>query len=129
MREDDVIWANEYAAANGLKLVYCFCVNANLYIENELPPIEQFINHNCHIVLGTDSYSSNWQLSIAKEIRTITTMPRFETMASPEQVLQWATINGAEALQWDDKLGSFEKGKKPGIILIENDFSSSRKLA
>jgi cytosine/adenosine deaminase-related metal-dependent hydrolase len=129
MREDDVIWANEYAAANGLKLVYCFCVNANRYIENELPPIEQFIKHNCHIVLGTDSYSSNWQLSIAKEIQTITTMPRFETMASPEQVLQWATINGAKALQWDDKLGSFEKGKKPGIILIENDFSATRKLA
>ncbi len=56
-------------------------------------------------------------------------MPRFETVASFTQVLQWATINGAKALQWNDELGSFEKGKKPGVILIETDFSSSRKLA
>ncbi|MES1214521.1 MAG: amidohydrolase family protein [Bacteroidota bacterium] len=128
MPEEDVIWANEYASANGLKLVYCFCVNANLYIENRLPPIEQFIKHNCHIVLGTDSYSSNWQLSIAKEIGTIISMPGSETVTSLEQVLQWATINGAKSLQWDDDLGSFEKGKRPGVVLIENDLSASRRL-
>ncbi|HKB43045.1 MAG TPA: amidohydrolase family protein [Chitinophagaceae bacterium] len=129
MPEEDIVWANNYAAENGLKLVYCLCPNANLYIENKLPPVELFIKHNCNLVLGTDSYSSNWQLNIAKEIQTITGMPRFETVASFTQVLQWATINGAKALQWNDELGSFEKGKKPGVILIETDFSSSRKLA
>src|SRR5690606_14593735 len=67
MPEEDIIWANEYAASNGLKLVYCLCINANLYIENRVPPIDLLMKHNCHIVLGTDSYSSNWQLSIAKE--------------------------------------------------------------
>ena len=128
MPEEDLIWANEYAAANGLKLVYCFCVNANLYIENKLPPIEQFIKHNCHIVLGTDSYSSNWQLNIAKEIETIIAMPRFQTVASLEQALQWATINGAKALQWDDELGSFEKGKRPAVVLIKSDLSSAKRL-
>jgi cytosine/adenosine deaminase-related metal-dependent hydrolase len=128
MPEEDIIWANTYALENGLKLVYCLCPNANLYIENKLPPVELFIKHNCNIVLGTDSYSSNWQLSITKEIETITAIPRFETVASLTQVLQWATINGAKALQGDDKLGSFEKGKKPGIILIKKDFSSSQKL-
>jgi cytosine/adenosine deaminase-related metal-dependent hydrolase len=34
-------------------------------------------------------------------------------------VLQWATLNGAKALKWDDELGSFEKGKKPGVVLME----------
>lgn len=126
MPEEDVIWANEYAYSNGLKLVYCFCVNANLYIENKLPPVEQFIKHNCHIVLGTDSYSSNWQLSIAKEMEAI--HKRFPKI-SVETILQLATINGAKALQWDDQLGSFEKGKKPGVVLIANDLSSSRRLA
>ncbi len=129
MPEEDIVWANNYAAENGLKLVYCLCPNANLYIENKLPPVELFIKHNCNLVLGTDSYSSNWQLNIAKEIQTITGMPRFQTVASFTQVLQWATIDGAKALQWNDELGSFEKGKKPGVILIEPDFSSSRKLA
>ena len=132
MTEEDIIWANEYAAAAGIKLVYCFCVNANLYIENRTPVLKNFIKHNCHIVLGTDSYSSNWQLSIAKEIQAaMQALAKFETlpMQNLEMVLQWATINGAEALNWDDELGRFEKGKNPGVILIDKDFSPSKRLA
>lgn len=127
--EEDVKWANEYASANNLKLVYCLCINANLYIENKVPPIEMLMKNNCTIVLGTDSYSSNWQLSIAKEMESILSLPQFKTVAGFEQILQFATINGAKALQWDDELGSFEKGKKPGITLINNDFSASKRLA
>ena len=126
MPEEDIVWANEYATAAGLKLVYCFCVNANLYIENKTPAIENFIKHNCQIVLGTDSYSSNWQLSIAKEMEAI--QKHFPSL-SLETILQWATINGAKALQWDKELGSFEKGKRPGVVLLKTDFSSSRRLA
>ncbi len=125
MPEEDIIWANEYAAANGLKLVYCFCINANLYIENRVPPVDLFIKHNCHIVLGTDSYSSNWQLSIAKEIEAI---QKHFPHISTETILQWATINGAKALQWDGELGSFESGKKCGVSLFEKDFTKSNRV-
>jgi cytosine/adenosine deaminase-related metal-dependent hydrolase len=34
-------------------------------------------------------------------------------------MLGWATINGARALQMDKHLGSFEPGKKPGVVLIK----------
>lgn len=129
MPEEDVQWANEYATTNGLKLIYCICINANLYIENKVPPIEMLMKNNCTIVLGTDSYSSNWQLSIAKEMQAILSLPQFKTVERLKQVLQFATINGAKALQWDSELGSFEKGKKPGITLLNTDFSGSKKLA
>ena len=36
-----------------------------------------------------------------------------------QELLQWATINGAKALQMNDKLGSFEKNKTPGVVLID----------
>jgi cytosine/adenosine deaminase-related metal-dependent hydrolase len=39
-------------------------------------------------------------------------------------MLQWATINGASALQMDKHLGSFEQGKKPGVVLIK-DFNAT----
>jgi aminodeoxyfutalosine deaminase len=125
MPPQDIAFANQYAKQNGLTLVYCFCPNANLYIENKLPVIENFIGSNCQIVLGTDSYSSNWQLSMAKEIQT---MHRHFAALPLETILQWATINGAKALQWDNELGSFEKGKQPGVTLLSNDLESSRKL-
>ncbi len=118
--EEDVVWANEYAKTNGLHLVYCLCINANLYIENKMPPVDLLIKHNCHIVLGTDSYSSNWQLSIASEIASI--QKHFPHIPM-ETILQWATGSGAKALAVEDHhngtgLGSFEKGNKPGVVLI-----------
>lgn len=125
MTEEEIVWANEYAAANGLKLAYCLCINANLYIENRVPPVDLFIKHNCHIVLGTDSYSSNWQLSIAKEIESI--QKHFPHIPL-ETVLQWATLNGARALGWEDELGRLIPGKDSGVIKIKEDLLVSSRL-
>lgn len=124
MKEEDIVWANDYAAKHGLKLIYCLCPNANLYIENKVPEVALFQKHNCELVLGTDSYSSNWQLNIVKEVQALLQ----HSSVSIEQALQMATINGAKALQWDDDLGSFEKGKKPGVVLLADDLSSSQRL-
>jgi len=101
------------------------CPNANLYINDQLPAIDLFIKHNCEIVLGTDSLASNHHLSILEEIKTI--RERFPNIAA-DQLLQWATINGAKALQIDKLLGSFEPGKQPGVILCEDQLSKLRRL-
>lgn len=125
MPEEDISWANDYAVANGLKLVYCLCINANLYIENKVPPVDLLLKHNCHIVLGTDSYSSNWQLSITKEMESL---HRHFPDLSIETILQWATSAGARALGWGGDLGSFVKGKRPGLVLTEKAFHYSSRL-
>ncbi len=125
MPEEDIQWANEYARKNGLRLVYCFCINANLYIENKTPALDLFIKNECPIILGTDSYSSNWQLSIAKEIQAIRQhFPHIPT----EQVLTWATSNGAKALGWENDLGSFEKGKNPGLVVLDIEKGVSKRI-
>ena len=123
--EEDIIFANEYAETNGLQLVYCLCPNANLYIEEKLPPIDLFIRHNCNIVLGTDSYGSNRQLSITSEMAAIHKHLPDIPIAT---LLQWATLNGAKALHWHNDLGSFEKGKKPGVVWLNTDFSEARRI-
>ena len=97
--------------------IFCLCVNANLYIENKLPPIDLFLQNNCDLVLGTDSLASNHQLSILSEMITISKHFPYIPLQS---ILQWATINGAKALGMDNQLGSFVVGKKPGIVNITN---------
>ena len=127
----DISYAKKWAAENKIGLVFCLCPNANLYIENELPPIEDLVESKCHIVLGTDSYSSNWQLSIAKEMQTLMVSPYFRSLKYDDAIsllLTWATSNGAKALNWENELGSFVKGKTPGIVLLENDLSSSKRI-
>jgi cytosine/adenosine deaminase-related metal-dependent hydrolase len=113
IREDDIIFCEQ----NITNPFFCICVNANLYIEKKVPPIDLLLKHHCNIVLGTDSLASNHQLDIMAEIKTI---HQYFPEISLEELLRWATINGARALQMDDDLGSFAVGKKPGIVLIEN---------
>jgi len=101
---------------------FCCCPNANLYIENQLPPIELLRKNHCSIVLGTDSLASNHQLDILEEIQTI----RKHFNVPDEELLQWATINGAKALQMSEILGSFERGKEPGVLLLSGELELKR---
>ena len=102
--------------ANMNNAFWCLCPNANQYIEETMPPIELLRNNHATIVIGTDSYASNWSLNILDELKTI---QHHHADIPLEEMLQWATINGARALQMDKHLGSFDKGKKPGVVLIE----------
>lgn len=114
----DDIAAAQQSVFNQLfsNIYYCLCPNANQYISNRLPDVNMLVENNCDIVLGTDSLASNHQLSIMEEMKTIQQhFPRIST----EQLLQWSTYNGAKALQ-AGSLGSFDTGKKPGVVLIEN---------
>lgn len=96
---------------------WCLCPNANLYIEKQLPDIDLFRRNKCRITIGTDSLASNQTLSILEEIKTI--QQHFPHIPLNE-LLKWGTLNGAEFLGQENKLGSFAKGKKPGVVLIEN---------
>lgn len=98
------------------EIFICLCPNANLYISNELPDVKMLMKHTDNIVLGTDSLASNDQLSILAEINTLR---KHFSGIEPEVMLKWATSNGSRALQMDTMLGSFEKGKQPGVLLIE----------
>ena len=123
--EEDIAFAINYAKEHLAGVHFCLCPNANLYIENKMPPILKLMEQGADLVLGTDSYSSNWQLSIASEIKTINErLPEIPL----ETILRWATINGARALGREDELGSFEKGKKPGVVLLDSHMNSKRLI-
>jgi aminodeoxyfutalosine deaminase len=94
-------------------IFWATCPNANLYIENRLPNYKLFIDEGQCMTIGTDSLTSNWQLSIFEEIKTI---QKYCSYVPLESTLKWATINGAKALGFENELGSIELGKKPGFV-------------
>jgi len=114
---------NSFTSAEDIQAVHagmnnafwCLCPNANQYIEQTMPPIELLRSEKAKLVIGTDSYASNWSLSVLDELKTI---HEHHPQIPIAEMLGWATINGAQALQMDKHLGSFEKGKKPGLVLI-----------
>jgi cytosine/adenosine deaminase-related metal-dependent hydrolase len=97
------------------KINWCFCPNANLYIEHRLPKINLFVDQGFNITLGTDSLASNHGLSILSEMQTI--QHKFPAIATAK-LMEWATINGAEFLGIGKQKGTLEVGKTPGLNLI-----------
>ena len=98
----------------------CFGVYASMQtctLKTAIPPIDLLLKNNCTIVLGTDSLASNWNLNLLDEMKSI--QKHFPDI-SMQQLLQCATVNGAQALQMENVLGSFEKGKQPGVVIIDN---------
>jgi imidazolonepropionase-like amidohydrolase len=78
-----------------------------------------------NIVIGTDSLASNKKLSILEELKIL--QNNFPDIPINE-LIKWATINGATALGKKENFGTIECGKKPGLILIENMDLENMKL-
>ncbi len=125
--EEDIkaahIWGTTNHQSSINNVFWATCANANLYIENRLPDYRRFIENGAKMTIGTDSLTSNWQLSVLEEMKTIA---RFQSYVGFETLLKWATLNGAEALGFEDDLGSIEVGKTPGLNLL--DFGEGRGL-
>jgi cytosine/adenosine deaminase-related metal-dependent hydrolase len=107
------------------KLFWCLCPNSNIYIENKIPPLKLLIEEGCEIVIGTDSLASNTNLSILDELKTL--QFNFSDITI-EDLVPWATVNGAKALAEEQQYGSIEPGKKPGLLLLENVDLQNMKL-
>lgn len=102
--QEDVQWAE----AQNENLFWCTCPQANLYIEGRLPNYKNF--EGVKMTIGTDSLASNHTLSVWDEVQTIHKHSGIDF----NTLLVWACKNGAEFLQLPH-LGTFEKGKKPGV--------------
>ena len=119
--DKDIVRTKSYSG----EIYWILCPNANLYIEDKLPDIPMFLDENENIALGTDSLASNHNLSILEEMKTITD---YFPEVSLKEIIKWATLNGARALNMDSELGSIEKNKNPGLNLIIDLNLPERKL-
>ena len=117
----------ERACARNRNIAWILCPSSNLYIENRLPDVNMLAGRNALVAIGTDSLSSNTDLSMMQELRILDSHFRGVGLAN---LLRWATINGAKALNMSDKFGDFTSGKKPGVVLISGvDFVNMRFTA
>ena len=96
---------------------WAICPLSNKFIHNALPPVPLMRRNGLAIVLGTDSLSSNDDLDMVAEMACI--HENFPEVPMNE-ILTWASLNGARFLSKEDELGTIEKGKKPGIVRISS---------
>ncbi len=93
---------------------FVLCPSSNLNVESRLPDYKVFSGFENKLLVGTDSLATNDDLDIVKEINLL-----LQAGFNEETVLYAATLNGAKALAFEKDYGSFEKGKKPGAVILQ----------
>ena len=101
------------------------CPQSNMKLASGFCPVQQLLDQDINVALGTDGAASNNSLDMFAEIRSAALLAKVvagdASALGDWQALEAATLGGAKALGLDDKLGTLEVGKQADIIAI--DFS------
>ena len=105
-----------------LNISVSHCPVSNLKLGCGIANINEMIENNINVSLGTDGQGSGSNLDLFETMKftallqkgiqeNAVSMPAYE-------VLKMATINGAKALNLEDKIGSLREGKIADIIIL-----------
>ncbi|MCI5150971.1 MAG: hypothetical protein D3916_16575 [Candidatus Electrothrix sp. MAN1_4] len=108
------------------KAKVCLCPSSNRYLGVGTAPVEKYLNKGILPALGTDSLTSNPELSIWQEMALLA--KEHPTVKSTD-ILRMATLGGAMALGLDEQFGSLEAGKKSEILTVHLAYSMPNALS
>ena len=121
----DAFWQNQWMP---LHVVRCFCPNANLYIENQLPEFKHLSAEAKTFCVGTDSLASNHHLDMVSEMNLLKKYSPF----TDEEILRAATANGANALGIEQLFGRLMINKNVGLNQLQihkQEFKFIKKIS
>ena len=96
----------------------CICARSNHFTEVGRPPLEQYLEKNIPLCVGSDSLASNDDLDMNNELYYLYQNFKFN---HPAQLIRMATVNGARALGRADNLGKLEKGARARLNVFISD--------
>jgi 5-methylthioadenosine/S-adenosylhomocysteine deaminase len=107
--------------ASGAQIVHC--PESNLKLASGFCPVQQLLDAEINVALGTDGAASNNDLDLFSELKTAALLAKAvaqdASALNAHSALRMATINGAKALGIDEKTGSLEVGKAADITAID----------
>ena len=103
----------EILAAGGASVVYC--PGSSAFFGRSGHRYADMLAAGVNVAIGTDSLASNDSLDMLAEMRRLKRQGRVDN----HTILRMATLNGAIAMGWQDKIGSLEPGKAADWIAVE----------
>ncbi|HUJ70842.1 MAG TPA: amidohydrolase family protein [Verrucomicrobiae bacterium] len=98
------------------------CPKTHRFFNRGMPPLTIWKAQGINVCLGTDSMASNDNLSMLDEMQTLGQM--FPHM-SAEELLEFATVNAAKALNQGEKLGKIAGGAWADLIAVPLEIAGS----
>ncbi len=101
----------------------CHNASSNLRLQSGIAPLGRFLDSGVKVALGSDEAGLNDDKDMLQEMRLVLKLHRVPGMevAPPTsyQVFQMATVNGAYASWFGDRIGTLEPGKRADIVLLD----------
>ncbi|WP_035060689.1 TRZ/ATZ family hydrolase [Andreprevotia chitinilytica] len=96
---------------------------SNLKLASGFARVADQLAAGINVGIGTDGAASNNKLDMFAELRLAALLAKGQS-SNPEalpawQALEMATINGAKALGWDERIGSLKAGKQADVIAVD----------
>ena len=113
----------EHCARAGVSVVHC--PESNLKLASGFCPVAKLQAAGVNVALGTDGCASNNDLDMFGEMRTAALLAKgvagdARAVDAPT-ALRMATLNGARALGWEERIGSIEPGKWADLTAVDLD--------
>lgn len=96
---------------------------SNLKLGSGIADVPRLQAHDITVGLGTDSVASNNNLNMFEEAKFASLLQKRHDPRNltEQELLDMLTIDGAELLGLDDRIGSIEEGKQADFIRIDRD--------
>ena len=101
------------------------CPSSNLKLASGIAPVDKMLSSGINVGLGTDGAASNNRLDVFCEMRLAALLAKAssqnaETLPA-HTALRMATLNAAQALGLEHKIGSIEPGKSADLCAVNLD--------
>ncbi len=115
----------------GMSISSCPVSNMKL-ATGGVAPIPGFLEAGVNVSFGTDGNTTNNSLDMFAEMKTLGLLQKASrcdpVTCNAQQLLDFATINGAKAIGMQDKIGSIEVGKYADIVILDGKAPNLRPL-
>ena len=110
-------------AEAGVSVVHC--AESNLKLASGFCPAEALRRAGVNLAIGTDGCASNNDLDMFGEMRTAALLAKGvcgdASALDATATLRAATLGGARALGWGERIGSIEPGKQADLVAVRLD--------
>jgi cytosine/adenosine deaminase-related metal-dependent hydrolase len=118
------VWATDediaLMAATGTNV--CHNASSNLRLQSGIAPLGRLLAAGVRVALGSDEAGINDDKDLFQEMRLVLKLHRVpgieHTPPTAYQVLQMATVHGAYASWFGDRIGTLEPGKRADLVLL-----------
>jgi len=115
----------------GISVSLCPVSNMKL-ATGGVAPVPEFIDNGVNVSIGTDGNTTNNTLDMFSEMKVCGLLQKSSrwdpTVTNAQQLLDFATINGAKAIGMEDSIGSLEPGKYADVVILDGKAPNLRPL-